>query len=392
LTTLTLAQVFRARLRPGMTVALGDGVGVPGRLPDGTSVCEALCSAAAEIGGIRLVVGWLPEPADGLDAKAFDELVVLMPGAGARALMHSATTRFVPARFSAWPALLADRLRPQLLITRLVERAGALHFGSEVSYQRALVEPGVPVLAVVDDATPMASAEPPLSPAQVEIVARSCAGPVSHHREPEPLHDALADAVLRFIPAGSRIQYGPGQLGTALLRRATVPLHVDTGLLTDAVIDLERHGLLCGNPSATYLTGTQEIYEWADGRPILRGVQHTHDLTRLSRGIPLMAVNTAVEIDPVGQVNVEGRGDKVIGGIGGHPDFCAAARMHPQGLSIIATPSTVNGHSPLVEQLSRPVSTLAGDVDLIVTENGHADLRDADWPLRRRRIAELFGL
>ena len=392
MTTLTLAQVFRARLRPGMTVALGDGVGVPGRLPDGTSVCEALCSAAAEIGGIRLVVGWLPEPADGLDAKAFDELVVLMPGAGARALMHSATTVFVPARFSAWPALLADRLRPQLLITRLVERAGALHFGSEVSYQRALVESGVPVLAVVDDATPMASAEPPLSPAQVEIVARSCAGPVSHHREPEPLHDALADAVLRFIPAGSRIQYGHGQLGTALLRRATVPLHVDTGLLTDAVIDLERHGLLCGNPSATYLTGTQEIYEWADGRPILRGVQHTHDLTRLSRGIPLMAVNTAVEIDHVGQVNVEGRGDKVIGGIGGHPDFCAAARMHPQGLSIIATPSTVNGHSPLVEQLSRPVSTPAGDVDLIVTENGHADLRDADWPLRRRRIAELFGL
>ena len=106
----------------------------------------------------------------------------------------------------------------------------------------------------------------------------------------------------------------------------------------------------------------------------------------------MMAVNTAVEIDPVGQVNVEGRGDKVIGGIGGHPDFCAAARMHPQGLSIIATPSTVNGHSPLVEQLSRPVSTPAGDVDLIVTENGHADLRDADWPLRRKRIAELFGV
>ncbi|WP_395307947.1 acetyl-CoA hydrolase/transferase C-terminal domain-containing protein [Mycobacterium sp. AMU20-3851] len=375
-----------------MTVALGDGVGTPGRLPDGTSLCEALCSAAAEIGGIRLVVGWLPEIAEGLDARAFDELIVLMPGAGARPLMHSATTRFVPARFSAWPALLADRLRPQLLITRLVERAGALHFGSEVSYQRALVEGGVPVLAVVDEATPMASAEPPLNPGQVEIIARSCVGPASHHREPEAVHDALADAVLRFIPAGTRIQYGPGQLGTALLRRAAVPLHVDTGLLTDAVVDLERRGLLCGNPSATYLTGTQELYAWADGRPILRGVQYTHDLTRLSRGLPFMAVNTAVEIDHVGQVNVEGRGEKVIGGIGGHPDFCAAARMHPRGLSIIATPSTVNGCPPLVEQLSRPVSTPACDVDLIVTENGHADLRDADWSLRRRRIAELFGL
>ncbi|OBB27207.1 acetyl-CoA hydrolase [Mycolicibacterium peregrinum] len=389
---LALADAFRARLRPGMTVALGDGVGVAGRLPDGTSVCAELCSAAAEIGGIRLVVGWLPEPAVGLDASAFAELIVLMPGAGARPLIRSETTRFVPARFSAWPALLADRLRPQLLITRLVERAGALHFGSEVSYQRALVDDGVSVLAVIDEATTMASAEPPLNPDQVEIIGRSCAGPVRHHREPDPVHEALADAVLRFIPADARIQYGPGQLGTALLRRAKVPLHVDTGLVTDAVVELDRRGLLRGTPSATYLTGTERLYDWAEGRPILRGVQYTHDLTRLSRGIPFVAVNTAVEIDHVGQVNVEGQGDKVIGGIGGHPDFCAAARMHPRGLSIIATPSMVNGRSPLVQQLSRPVSTPAGDVDLIVTENGHADLRDADWPLRRRRIAELFGV
>ncbi|UNB51205.1 acetyl-CoA hydrolase/transferase C-terminal domain-containing protein [Mycolicibacterium sp. YH-1] len=375
-----------------MTVALGDGVGVLGRLVDGTSVCEALSNAASEVGDVKLVVGWLPEPADGLDAQSFARVTVLMPGGGARRLMQSQATHFVPGRFSAWPALLTGRLKPELLITRVVEHAGELHFGSEVSYQRALTEAGVPVLAVVDEATPKASAEPPLSPDQVVIIGRSACGPAQHHREPDPLHEALADSVLRFIPAGTRIQYGPGPLGTALLRRAQVPLIVDTGLLTDAVIDLERRGLLCGTPSATYLTGTDEFYDWADGQPILHGVEYTHDLTRLSRGLPFMAVNTAVEIDPVGQINAEGRGDKLIGGIGGHPDFCAAGRMHPRGLSIIATPSVVNGHSPLVDQLSRPASTPASDVDLIVTENGYADLRDADWPLRRRRIAELFGV
>ena len=123
---------------------------------------------------------------------------------------------------------------------------------------------------------------------------------------------------------------------------------------------------------------------------ILHGLDYTHDLTRLSRGAPLVAVNTTIEIDQYGQINVEGLSDKVIGGIGGHPDYCAAARMSSGGLSIIAAPTRVNGRSPLVEQLSRPVSTPAHDVDVIVTESGHVDLRAADWSQRRALIAELF--
>ncbi|MDT5165244.1 MAG: hypothetical protein QOC88_2138 [Mycobacterium sp.] len=132
------------------------------------------------------------------------------------------------------------------------------------------------------------------------------------------------------------------------------------------------------------------LYSWADGKSILRGIEYTHDLSRLARGQPFVAVNTAIEIDPFGQVNVEGRGEKVVGGIGGHPDYCAAARMTRGGLSIIAVPTTFNGHSPLVDQLSRPASTPAHDVDLIVTESGHADLRGADWSQRRRLITKLF--
>jgi acyl-CoA hydrolase len=101
-------------------------------------------------------------------------------------------------------------------------------------------------------------------------------------------------------------------------------------------------------------------------------------------------VNTAIEIDQHGQINVEGIGNKVIGGIGGHPDYCAAARMSSGGLSIIAVPTKTNGRSPLVEQLSRPASTPAHDVDVIVTESGHVDLRTADWSQRRALVTELF--
>jgi hypothetical protein len=391
LTEAGFASALRDALRPGMTVALGDGVGALRCLDDGGSIGAALSAAASQIGAVRLVLGWLPAPIDGLDADAFADVVALMPGWGVREVLRSPKARFLPTRLAAIPALLADVLQPDVLLTRVVSRNGLLQFGTEVSWQRAVINSGTKTLAIIDTSAPAADAEPALDPSGVEVLGTVGTGPVRvPEREPEPIHDALADAVLQLIPEGARIQYGPGQLGTALLRRAQVPLHIDTGLLTDAVVDLDRRGLLAGTPSATYLLGSDSLYGWADGRPILHGLDYTHDLTRLSRGLPLVAVNTAIEIDQYGQINVEGVGDKVIGGIGGHPDYCAAARMSSGGRSIIAVPTRVNGRSPLVEQLSRPASTPAHDVDVIVTESGHVDLRAADWSQRRTLITELF--
>ena len=392
LTEAGFTTALRDALRPGMTVALGDGVGALRCLDDGGSVGAALSAAASEVGSVRLVLGWLPAPIDGLDAEAFADVVALMPGWGVREVLRSPKARFLPTRLAAIPALLADVLRPDVLLTRVVRRDGLIRFGTEVSWQRWVIDNGTRTLAVIDTSAPAADAEPPLDPSGIEVLGTVGGGPARvPEREPGPIHDALADAVLQLLPEGARIQYGPGQLGTALLRRAQVPLHIDTGLLTDAAVDLDHRGLLAGTPSATYLLGSEALYDWADGRQILHGLDYTHDLTRLSRGLPLVAVNTAIEIDQYGQINVEGVGDKVIGGIGGHPDYCAAARMSSGGLSIIAVPTRANGRSPLVEQLSRPASTPAHDVDLIVTESGHVDLRAADWSQRRALIAELFA-
>ena len=378
-------------LRHRSTVAVGDGVGQVRTLQSGDAVGAVLSRLARQVGDVRLALGWLPAPLDGIDPGAFSEVVTLMPGWGARSLLQCATARFVPTRLTAVAAVLSDVLRPDVLIIRFAERNGALHFGTEVSWQRALIDAGVRVLAVVDINSPAADAGPPLDPAMVDVVGYSDNGPLQiPQKRPDAVHEALADNVLRFVPEGAQLQYGPGPLGTALLNRTMVPLRIDTGLLTDAVVDLDQRGKLIGTPSATYLLGTEKLYDWADGKQILHGTEYTHNAARLSRGGTFVAMNTAIEIDAFGQINVEGVGDKVVGGIGGHPDYCAAAAKIRNGLSIIAMPSRTNGHSPLVSQLSRPVSTPAYDVDLIVTELGHADLRGADWTQRRKLITKLF--
>ncbi|MEW2479061.1 acetyl-CoA hydrolase/transferase C-terminal domain-containing protein [Mycolicibacterium peregrinum] len=382
---------LRRIIKPGTTVALGDGVGALRTNAEGAAICRMLGNVARDVGGVRLILGWVPQAPLDLNPADFADVVVLMPGWGARSVLGDDRARFLPVSLSAMPALLAEVLRPNLLITRLVERAGLLYFGTEVSWQRGLMDAGVPVLALVDDAGPMASAETPVVPAMVTVVGRTGEGPaIVPQREPDAVHDELADQVLRFVPEGARLQYGPGQLGAALMRRCAVPIRLDTGLLTDAVVELDRRGKLLGVPSATYLIGSEVLYEWAEGRPILRGIDYSHDLTRLSRGEPFIAVNTAIEIDRYGQVNVEGVSDRVVGGIGGHPDFCCAGRSSPGGLSIIAVESRFKGRSPFVDRLSRPASTPAHDVDIVVTERGYADLRDCDWDRRGTLLAGLF--
>src|ERR1700721_329397 len=99
-----LTAALRDALRPGMTVALGDGVGALRCLDDGGSVGAALSAAANQVGSVRLVLGWLPAPIDGLDAEAFADVVALMPGWGVREGLRSRRARFLPRRRGPIPA------------------------------------------------------------------------------------------------------------------------------------------------------------------------------------------------------------------------------------------------------------------------------------------------
>lgn len=393
MSTTELPALLRRAGDRDLVIALGDGVGAANMLDDGSTVGEVLSTYAAGGLGLTLVLGWSPVAPLGITPEAFTRIVTLMPGWGVRTLLPSPVTSAVPTSMAAIPALLGSHLRPDVLLTRMTRRDGGFQFCTEVSWQQTLVDIGVPVWAVLDEGAPSACAGKPVAPEALTIIGRTGDSPADLPSRPaEAIHEALADRVLDLIPEGARLQCGPGQLGTALLQRCTKALAIDTGLLTDAVMDLERRGLLIGEPAATYLFGGAELYRWADGRPILRGIEHSHDVTRLSRGAPFVAVNTAIEIDPFGQVNVEGVGNKVVGGIGGHPDYCTAARMNRSGLSIIAVPAQFNGRSTLVEVLSRPASTPAHDVEVIVTEDGYVDLRSAGWSERRRLIEGLFQL
>jgi len=373
-------------IRPGATVAVSDGVGLP------ASVLPELSRAAADAGGVRLVLGWTLGTLDGLDVGAFDRVLTVMSGFALRATVDAGRVGYVPVRMGALPALLRDVLRPDVLVASVVAGPDGHRFGSEVGWLPAAVGAGATVAALERPNLPACDAGPPLPPGQVVVIGESDAPPLEL---PAPAvtdaHRAIGARVAELVPAGARLQFGPGTIGEAVCAGLGRPVRVASGLLGDPVVDLARRGLLVGRPMAAYLAGTGVLYRWAAGQPILHPCDVTHFPDRARAEGPLVAVNTALEIDLDGQVNVETADGSAIGGIGGHPDFAFAAAGQPGGLSIIAVTTTArSGRPTLVERLEGPVTTPGHDVDVVVTEHGTADLRGLDRLERRRVIGGLW--
>ncbi len=107
-------------------------------------------------------------------------------------------------------------------------------------------------------------------------------------------------------------------------------------------------------------------------------VIRTGDITNSSEVVGrlgLLALNTGIEIDIYGNVNSSHiAGNRVVYGIGGGAGFAQNA-----GLSVILIPSTAKGGdiSSIVPMVSHQ-DICEHDVDIVVTENGLADLRGLD--------------
>jgi hypothetical protein len=366
-------------------IALGDGVGCA------AAVSSEYVRTMADPTTCEIVLGWVPDGQLLLDPADFASVRALMGGYALRGPIDLGQIHYVPARLGATPSLLQGPLRCDALVASVARRDGGYVFTTESAWQRAAVDGGAFVHGVERHGVPVLDGGPPLPADRVRVIGRSDKPPtLVHWGEPSAVHRALGEHVAALIPEGARVQYGPGTIGTAVLDALVLPVHIDTGMVTDAAVDLDRRGLLLGRVLTTYVAGTEMLYDWAPGRVVVERIEHTHDPGRLAGDPPLIAVNTALEIDVQGQVNVEAVDGSSVAGIGGHPDYAFAAARSLRGLSVIALPTQRGRHRTLVELLSAPVSTPSHDIDVVVTEQGSADLRGLDRAERRVALEALW--
>jgi len=225
-------------------------------------------------------------------------------------------------------------------------------------------------------------------------------------REPsssEAEHE-IARRIAELVPDGACLQVGLGGLPSATLAALHAHRHlgVHSGMWSDQLQALVKAGVVdhtrktrdAGAAVVGSVLGSDALYRTVDRNPAisLREPGYTHDPAVIASISDFFSLNSAIEVDLLGNVNAEAVGSadgrwRHVGGVGGLPDFVRAARLSRRGQSVIALPARTPRQQPrVVARLNGPCTLAANDTDLVVTEHGVARLRDASLGQRVQRM------
>ncbi len=163
-----------------------------------------------------------------------------------------------------------------------------------------------------------------------------------------------------------------------------------TEVLQDAVVDLIEAGKVTVASSCSLtLSDEKREYLYANFEKfkdsIILRPQEISNHSEVIRRLGVISMNTALEVDIYGNVNsTHVAGTKMMNGIGGSGDFARNAR-----LAIFVTKSTAkNGDISSIVPFCSHIDHTEHDVDVIVTEQGYADLRGLSPRERAEAIIE----
>ena len=213
----------------------------------------------------------------------------------------------------------------------------------------------------------------------------------SELKEADETMQKIAENLIAFLHAEVKaerlplplppLQSGVGGVANAVLscleKSDFEDLTVYTEVMQDAVVRLIQSGKV-KTASGTALTISpskkEELYAQLPAlkdKIVIRPEEISNSPEVIHR-LGLIAMNTALEVDISGNVNsTHVNGSRVMNGIGGSGDFARNA-----GLTIFTTASTAkNGTLSCVVPYVSHVDHTEHDVDVIITEQGAADLR-----------------
>jgi acyl-CoA hydrolase len=214
-----------------------------------------------------------------------------------------------------------------------------------------------------------------------------------------PVLRAVARQVAALVDDGDTLQFGLGKLQAAVLAELHRHRHlrIHAGMVSEGLLALRDAGALAAEDvrkppvCAGVALGSEALYRAVAEPALMRfaPVEETHAQATLAAIPRLIAINSALEIDLLGQVNCETLGGRQLSGVGGLVDFLRGARASAGGKAIVAATANAgrDGRSRIVPLLpAGPVGIARGDTDLVVTEHGVADLRQLGVEARARAL------
>ena len=317
----------------------------------------------------------------------------LFLGASTKAAVEAGRADFTPVFFSEVPELFATTLPVDVALLQLSEPDihGYCSFGVSCDYTKAAAENAKIRIAQVNKNMPRTMGDNFIHISQLDyIVAED--SPLIQLPPPKigEVQRRIGENIASLVKDGDCLQLGIGAIPDAVLLflKDKKDLGIHSEMFSDGVVELIEAGVITnerkqidkGQCVATFLMGTDRLYNYVNDNPAVRmmPVNYVNDPRVICKNNNVVSINSCVEVDLMGQVCSESIGLKQISGVGGQVDFVRGANMSKGGRTIITMPATAakGTISKIVPFLAQgaAVTTSRCDVDYVVTEYGIAQL------------------
>lgn len=300
---------------------------------------------------------------------------------------------YVPIHYSQIGRFIKDRRIPiNVLMLQLspTDKDGNCNMGISVEYFREAIDVADIVIGELNDRMPRTNGDSLLSIDRLDYFIEVSRPLLTYDvGDTGEVEDRIGEFVAELIPDGAVLQYGPGKVHKAILKKLgqKKDLGIHSGLISDEIIPLVVNGVITGAKKevdankivATGVIGTQAVYDFVHENKMVevKSSSYTHNVSVMSQFKNFISLNSAIEVDLLGQANSETVRRNVVNGVGGMMDFVRGAISSKGGKAILALPSTTkNGEKSRIMPILNQGVVTAGWADLhyIVTEYGVADL------------------
>ena len=398
---LVSAEEAVTHISSGNRVVLGHACGEP------TCLVDAMVARASELENVEIVhmvaMGKALYAQPGME-KSFRHNALFVGGSTRKAIEEKRGD-FTPCYFSEIPRLFTDKILPVDVVLIQVtppDEEGYCSYGVSADYTKPAAECAATVIAQINREVPR-TAGARIHMKDIDYVVAHDA-PLLELNPPKigEVEKAIGENVASLIPDGATLQLGIGAIPDAVLLflKEKKDLGIHSEMFSDGVVELAEAGVITnskknihtGKFMATFLMGTKRLYDFANNNPAveLQSVDYINDPYVVGQHEKMISINSALQVDLMGQVNAEMIGSRQFSGVGGQVDFIRGASRSKGGKSIIALPSTASGGKisriACALDTGAAVTTSRNDVHYVVTEYGVADLRGKSLEKRAQAL------
>ena len=387
-------------INSGDRVVIGHACGEP------QAIIEAMVNRASELKDVEIV----HMVAMGSAKYTKPEYVAnfrhngIFMGGPTRKALEENRADFTPCFFSEIPRLFKDGYLPvdvALIQVTPPDEEGYCSYGISVDYTKPVAEASRLVLAQMNRNMPRTGGSK-IHLDEIDFIVEQDEALIE--LKPPAIGEvekAIGENVASLVQDGATLQLGIGAIPDAVLLflKGKKDLGIHSEMFSDGVVELAEAGVVTnkkkkvhpGKFIATFLMGSRKLYDFVDNNPDVEmyPVDYVNDPYIVGQNDNVVAINSALQVDLMGQVNAEMIGSRQFSGVGGQVDFIRGASRSKDGIGIIALPSTAarGTVSRITCELDRGAAstTSRNDVHYVVTEYGIANLRGKT--LRQRAAA-----